>query len=104
MDKKLKLTISWVLIGLCLLQIGIFVYKYIDVSSAVKSNPLIPQDLDNYVLNFTLGISAIYCLAMLPNIYYIIKRRNFGVACILSVAIIVLSRFFLPQITEIFSR
>lgn len=98
MDVRAKLIVSSILTGFCTIQIGIFICKYIDALSTLDSNPLIPKGLSDYVGNFTIAICIMYFVAMLPNIYYITKRRQFWITCALSVIFILLSRIMLPYL------
>jgi len=97
---KYRALASYTLIVFCIIQMAIFIYKYIEQAAAVSSNPLIPQGLTDYVRDFTLIVCCGYLLAILPNIYYLVRRRRFTYACILSILIILSLRIFLSEIAN----
>lgn len=83
MDGKQKNTMSFVVLGIVILQIIITAVKYVQ-SIYNLDNPLIPQMLIIGIRNYSITIISIYLIAVLANLFYLLRSKFFWGAMIIS--------------------
>jgi len=83
MDEKNRRVISLVVLGVLVLQIIIVTIKYVQYCYDLN-NPLIPRALLIPIRNYTIAVVGIYILPIIVNGIFLIKKRFFWAAMVIS--------------------
>jgi hypothetical protein len=100
-QNQAKKIISIAVLGICILQILIVAARYFE-AKANMNNPLIPGSLIVYIRNFSLIAIGLYVIAVLSNIFYLVTKRFFLGAVIVSFIILLSVALLLPQLYTYF--